>query len=65
MDFTVTDHGSIFLLRPNSAEAKAWISDHLQVEQYQMFGEAVAVEHRYIGDILEGVHGADLTFEGP
>ncbi len=60
-DFTVTDHGTIFLLRPNTPAAQAWMDEHLQAEQYQMFGTAVAVEHRYIADIVEGIQADGLT----
>ncbi len=60
-DFTVTGHGTIFLLRPNTPAAQAWMDEHLQAEQYQMFGTAVAVEHRYIADIVEGIQADGLT----
>ena len=53
-DFIVENHGSIFLLRPVSAAASDWVSEHIP-EDAQWFGDAVAVEHRYIGDIVRGI----------
>jgi hypothetical protein len=44
-DFFVETHGSIFLLRPVTPAAFAWVSEHIP-EDAQFFGEAVCVEHR-------------------
>lgn len=57
MDLQVENHGSIFLLRPVSDTGREWINDHLltpEGEAPQMFGDATVVEHRYIGEIVEG-----------
>lgn len=54
IDFEVQNEGSIFLLRPLSDEAFQWIEDHIG-EEAQFFGNAVAVEHRYIADIVDGI----------
>jgi len=54
MDFTVENHGSIFLLRPHSDAAREWAKEHLP-EDVQTFGHAYVVEHRYIGDIVAGI----------
>jgi hypothetical protein len=53
-DFSVENHGSIFLLRPLSPLGFDWIDQHIP-EDAQHFGNAVVVEHRYIGDIAEGI----------
>jgi len=44
-DFRCENHGSIFLLRPISPAAFLWIHENLPSDR-QMFGNAVAVEHR-------------------
>jgi len=56
MDFLVSGGGTVYLLRPISTEAKAWVETHIP-DDAQWLGEAVAVEHRYIADIVEGHPG--------
>lgn len=59
-DFACENHGTIFLLRPLSTDAFAWIDENLSADR-QMFGNAVAIEHRYIQPILVGIHEAGLV----
>lgn len=47
-------HGSIWLLRPLTDGAREWVAESIPADA-QWFGGAVAVEHRYIGDILQGL----------
>jgi hypothetical protein len=54
-DFTVTNHGSICLLRALSPACEEWIEEHVGGEETQYFGGAVAVEPRYVAPILEGL----------
>lgn len=58
-DFTVTNHGSIFLLTPMNETASEWIENNLP-EDRQTLGLAVAVEHRYIADIVTGIRNDGL-----
>jgi len=60
MDFTVENHGSIFLLRPNTKAAQAWIDSNIP-EDAQYLGNAVAIEHRYIMDIIDGIQADGLS----
>jgi hypothetical protein len=53
-DFFVENHGSIFLLRPVTPSASDWISANIP-DDAQFLGNALAVEHRYIADIVEGI----------
>jgi hypothetical protein len=53
-DFTVSNHGSIFLLQGHTPAANEWINAHLP-EERQTFGGAVVVEHRYIRHIVQVV----------
>ena len=59
-DFICESHGSVFLLRPVSPAAFSWIEEHLP-EDRQTFGNAVAVEARFIWAILEGLQDDGLT----
>ena len=62
MDFTVSNEGSIFILRPISEAAKVWVEEHLP-EERQYFGGGVVVEHRYIADIVAGIQADGLEVQ--
>jgi hypothetical protein len=51
MDFTVANHGSLFLLEPRSEAGRLWVEEHIGPEA-TTWGAAVFVEHRYITDIV-------------
>ena len=52
-DFLVENHGTMFLLRPLSEDAHAWLADNLLAAEY--FGDAVIIDHRYIQDVVEQI----------
>lgn len=60
MDYTVTNHGSIWLIQPLTETAANWFADNLP-EDAPMLGNAYAVEPRYAGDIIMGAQNAGLT----
>ncbi len=59
-DFNVTDHGSIVVLRPVTAEAKDWTEEFIP-EDAQWFAGGVAIERRYFEDIYDGITADGLT----
>ena len=59
-DFFCENHGSIFLLRPISPAAFAWIEEHLPPDRVT-FGNAVAVDHRCIWAIIVGIQDDGLV----
>ena len=59
-DFLVENHGSLFLFRPLTLAANFWIDQNLP-EDRQTLGNAVAVEHRYIADIVRGAQADGLV----
>ena len=61
-DFEFYDHGSIVILVPLSEEAHDWVDDNLG-EDVLWYGRGIAIEPRYVGDILEGITGDGLTVE--
>lgn len=61
-DFTVTNQGTVFTLTPNTATAHGWALDHLP-DDAPMLGHTYVVEHRYIGDIVQGIVNDGLTVE--
>ena len=51
--FEAENHGTIWLFRPLTAEAQAWVDEKIDTAA-GFFADAVVVEHRYIGAIVEG-----------
>jgi hypothetical protein len=58
-DLLVSGGGTVYLLHPTSSRGSEWISEHIPADA-QRLGSAVAVEHRYIGDIVTGAAGDGL-----
>jgi hypothetical protein len=58
-DIRVEDHGSIVLLRPLNETADQWLGENLDPNALT-FGNAVAVEPRYVGPIVAGAREAGL-----
>jgi len=61
-DFEVSGGGTIYLLHPLTEAAAHWIATHIP-EDAPMLGDAVAVEHRFIGTIVEGITNDGLTVQ--
>jgi hypothetical protein len=63
-DIQVEDHGTIFLFRTLTDAVREWVADNVQLEAYQRWGRyGFVVEHRYAGDIVEGIQADGLTVE--
>ena len=62
-DFSVESHGSIYLVLPSSQPARAWLQENVQADSQWICG-ALAVEHRFIGDLLGGMNEAGLRMGG-
>jgi hypothetical protein len=60
-DFTMQNHGSIYLLIPNTDDAKTFVQEELAVESWQWFGPGVCVEPRYAEDLEEGIRAHGFT----
>jgi hypothetical protein len=64
IDFTVSGDGSVYLLNPNTEAARQWVSENLpDVQSWQYMGTAIAIEHRYIVNIVEGIKGDGLVVD--
>lgn len=50
-DIQVEYHGSLYLFRPSTDDAKKWLEDHTEG---QWIGDALAVEPRYAHDLASG-----------
>jgi hypothetical protein len=62
IDLRVANHGSIFLLTPESKSGQQWVDQYLP-DDAMMIGGSYVVEHRYIGDIVEGARQDGLTVQ--
>lgn len=62
-DVIVSGSGTIYLVHGISEAGKEWMTDHLP-EDAQTLGKAVAVEHRYIEDIVNGMRNDGLNVGG-
>jgi hypothetical protein len=61
-DFTVTNHGSIVLLRPNTKRGIAFIEKNIGADNgYQPYYPTVLFEPRYVEDVIKGARGLGLV----
>ena len=60
-DFEVRDGGTVYTVRPVSKRAGEWTNEHVRLESWQWLGDAFAVEHRYLDDLIDGIRGDGLT----
>jgi len=52
--FTVEAHGTICLVRPFTADVRAWLEANTQ-EDALWFGGALVVEPRYVDELVTGM----------
>lgn len=64
--FDVEVHGqrgdTVFLFRPITEAARQWIEENVQADA-QWFGNGLAVEHRYVEDLINGMLADDLKVD--
>jgi len=51
--FEVSGGGTVYLFKPLTPAARAWVDEHLPTDATWWCG-AVVVEHRYMGSIVVG-----------
>ncbi len=61
-DFTVDDHGSIILLKPETQEAFEWIAENIGAP-IPWFAGGIALEHRIMPSLPSGILDDDLSWE--
>jgi len=62
VDFRVVDHGTIFLLYPNTRRARRWVKENLP-QDHVKFANASLVGQRFIDDITDGIRADDLDID--
>ena len=61
-DARVEGHGTVYLVRPLTRSALAWLTEHT-AEDAQWLGNGLAVEHRYVADLVAGLREHGFTVE--
>lgn len=59
-DFRLEHQGTIAVLFPLSSDAADWCWNHLPADAQRWCG-GVVIEHRYVEDILFGIHNDGLV----
>ncbi len=59
-DARVENHGTIFLVRPLTEPALDWLTEHTDGT---WFGNALAVEHRFVSDLVSGLRDCGFVVE--
>jgi hypothetical protein len=59
-DFAVRDEGTLVLLWALTDDTEAWIEEHLPADRLT-WGHATVIEHRYAGDVVDGLVEDGLT----
>jgi hypothetical protein len=63
VDFMVSDEGTVWLFTPLTPAALQFLSKQVQ-QDAQYFGDSLAVEHRYVSDLIVGLRQHGLTVRG-
>ena len=61
-DFTLDDHGSVVLLKPETPEAFEWIAENIQAP-VPWFAGAIAIEPRIMHPLLRSILNDELSWE--
>lgn len=62
-DFTITDHGSIVMVRPLTEAATEWVEENVGIEPWAWMGDAFACDHRMAGDLIAGIESEGFTIQ--
>lgn len=62
VDVRVHGSGSVYLLEPVTEAAQEWIDENIP-DDAQYLGKNLAVEHRYVDHILEGMQNDGLVVQ--
>lgn len=54
-DVRVGGGGTVYTLTPMTDAGRAWIDEKIAAPDYAWLGRSLAVEHRYIADIVKGM----------
>ena len=52
-DFRLAYHGTITTLTPLTDACREWVEENVEIEPWQRFGNAIAIEPRYVEHLVE------------
>jgi hypothetical protein len=64
VDFRITYHGTVTTITPLSEPCREWLEENVVIEPWQRFGNAIAVEPRYVDHLAEAMIEDGLVMEG-
>jgi len=63
VDFRVTYHGTVTTITPLTDRCREWVEINVEIEPWQRFGNAIAVEPRYVEQLAEAMIEEGLVME--
>ena len=60
-DFSISDQGSILLIRPLNEAARQWLDENVVSEPWQWIEGALCVDARLARDLVREIDAAGLT----
>lgn len=64
MDIEIENHGTLYLFRLHTDEAREWVEQNVEVPDYMWRGKDVfACEHRYAESLTNGMISAGLDVQ--
>ncbi|MFB3813420.1 MAG: hypothetical protein ACE14L_04850 [Terriglobales bacterium] len=64
-DLKISVHGTVALITTHSSAGRRWAKDHIAAEPWQRMGDALVIEPRYAGEILDAAAADGLTTDPP
>jgi hypothetical protein len=62
-DFAIDLHGTIAILWPQTDAGREWVAENIDEDAQRWGKDGIVIEHRYIGDIVNGIHDADMNIK--
>jgi hypothetical protein len=59
-DVVVRNHGTVVLFELRSPAAREWVDENVQTEPWQWLGRSLGVDHRFAGQLTDGMIDAGL-----
>ena len=63
-DFRLAYHGTITTITPLTDRCREWVEKNVEIEPWQHFGIAIAVERRYVEQLADAMIDEGLVMEG-
>ena len=59
-DIQIENSGTVVLIRPMTVAGRNWVEQHVQAENWQQFGGAIAAEPRTVQAVIDGAKAEGL-----